>query len=170
VDTPIRKTRSVDKVMTSLDPRLGSAVAAIIALVQPEAVLLFDGRARGDDDDASDWDRFVVLPDDAPPAIARPSALRRTASTAKLPRHAVACRRAVFEVKRHDPNSLSHDVARVGVVLPATGLGDAAKWVATADVDIDAARRCLADPLTSQRRPTIASKLLRSSSRLCWLL
>jgi hypothetical protein len=34
-----------------------------------------------------------------------------------LPVHAVACRRGVFEAKRNDPNSLSHDVARDGVVL-----------------------------------------------------
>ena len=103
--------------MTSLDPRLQSAVEGIVALVHPEAVLLFGSRARGDGDDASDWDLFVVLPDDAPPGIARPSALRRAAAPAKLPIHAVACRRGVFEAKRSDPNSLSHDVARDGVVL-----------------------------------------------------
>ena len=103
--------------MTSLDPRLHSAVSAIVALVQPEAVLLFGSRARGDDDDASDWDLFVVLPDDALPGIARPSILRQAVSPAKLPIHAVACRRGVFEAKRRDPNSLSHDVARDGVVL-----------------------------------------------------
>jgi predicted nucleotidyltransferase len=101
----------------SLDPRLQSAVERIVALVHPEAVLLFGSRARDDSDDASDWDLFVVLPDDAPPGIARPSSLRRAASSAKLPIHAVACRRSVFEAKRGDPNTLSHDVARDGVVL-----------------------------------------------------
>ena len=35
---------------------------------------------RIDDDEASDWDLFVVLPDDAPPGIGRPSALRRAAA------------------------------------------------------------------------------------------
>jgi uncharacterized protein len=99
------------------DPRLQSAVEGIVALVDPEVVLLFGSRARGDYDEASDWDLFVVLPDDAAPGIARPSKLRRAASTAKLPIHAVACRRGVFEAKRDDPNSLSHDVARDGVVL-----------------------------------------------------
>jgi len=101
----------------SVNPRLQSAVEGIVALVHPEAVFLFGSRARGDDDDASDWDLFVVLPDDAAPGIARPSKLRRAAGAAKLPIHAVACRRAVFEAKRDDPNSLSHDVARDGVVL-----------------------------------------------------
>lgn len=60
----------------------------------------FASRARGDNDEASDWDLFVVLPDDAPPGIARPSALRRAAVSARLPIHAVACRRGVFEAKR----------------------------------------------------------------------
>jgi len=103
--------------MTSLDPRLQSAVEGIVALVHPEAVLLFGSRARGDGDDASDWDLFVVLPDDATPGTATPSVLRPAAAPAKLPIHAVACRRGVFEAKRSDPNSLSHDVARDGVVL-----------------------------------------------------
>jgi predicted nucleotidyltransferase len=102
---------------SSLDPRLQSAVESIVALVHPEAVLLFGSRARNDSNDASDWDLFVVLPDDAPPGIARPSALRRAAARAELPIHAVACRRGVFEAKRNDPNSLSHDVARDGVML-----------------------------------------------------
>ncbi len=102
---------------SSLDPRLKSAVEGIVALVHPEAVLLFGSRARDDGDKASDWDLFVVLPDDAPPGIAKPSALRRAAAPAKLPIHAVACRRSVFEAKRTDPNSLSHDVARDGLVL-----------------------------------------------------
>lgn len=33
-----------------------TAVEGIVALVQPEAVLLFGSRARDDGDDASDWD------------------------------------------------------------------------------------------------------------------
>jgi predicted nucleotidyltransferase len=103
--------------MASLDPRLQSAIEGIVALVRPETVLLFGSRARDNSDEASDWDLFVVLPDDAPPGIARPSALRRAAALAKLPIHAVACRRSVFDAKRNDPNSLSHDVARDGVVL-----------------------------------------------------
>jgi uncharacterized protein len=103
--------------MASVDPHLQSAVERIVALVRPEAVLLFGSRARGDGDDASAWDLFVVLPDDAQPGIARPSALRRAAAPAMLPIHAVACRRGVFEAKRNDPNSVSHDVARDGVVL-----------------------------------------------------
>ena len=71
--------------MANLDPRLQSAIEGIVALVRPEAVLLFGSRARDDSDDASDWDLFVVLPDDAPPGIARPSALRRAAAPAHRP-------------------------------------------------------------------------------------
>jgi predicted nucleotidyltransferase len=100
-----------------MDPRLQTAVEAIVALAHPEAVLLFGSRARGDSDDDSDWDLFVVLPDDAPPGIARPSALRRAAAPAELPIHAVAARKSVFEAKQSDPNTLSHDVARDGIVL-----------------------------------------------------
>jgi predicted nucleotidyltransferase len=103
--------------MARFDVRLQSAVEGIVALVHPEAVLLFGSRARGDSDQASDWDLFVVLADDAPPGVARPSALRRAAASAGLPIRAVACRRGVFEAKRSDPNSLSHDVARDGVIL-----------------------------------------------------
>ena len=103
--------------MATTDPRLQSAVEGIVRQVQPETVFLFGSRASDDADHASDWDLFVVLPDDAPPGIATPPALRRAAAIAELPVHAVACRRGVFEAKRNDPNSLSHDVARDGVVL-----------------------------------------------------
>ena len=103
--------------MAIVDPRLQSAIERIVALVHPEAVLLFGSRARGDSDEASDSDLFVVLPDDAPPGITRPFAQRRAAASARLPIHAVACRRGVFEAKRSDPNSRSHDVARDGLVV-----------------------------------------------------
>ena len=103
--------------MATTDPRLQSAVGGIVRQVQPETVFLFGSRASDDADHASDWDLFVVLPDDAPPGIATPSALRRAAAMPELPVHAVACRRGVFEAKRNDPNSLSHDVARDGIVL-----------------------------------------------------
>ena len=112
------RTRTAGTAMASiLDPRLQSAVAGIVALTHPEAVLLFGSRARGDSDDDSDWDLFVVLADDAAPGIARPSALRRAAAQAELPIHAVAARRSVFEAKQSDPNSLSHDAARDGILL-----------------------------------------------------
>jgi predicted nucleotidyltransferase len=100
------------------DDHLRSAVQGIVDLVQPEAVLLYGSRARGDHDDSSDWDLFVVLPDEIPAGAFTPSKLRRAAvSRAQLPVHVVACRRAIFQEKKTDPNSLSHDVARDGVVL-----------------------------------------------------
>ena len=68
--------------MASVDARLQPAIEGIVALVHPEAVFLFGSRVRGDSDETSDWDLFVVLPDDAPPGIARPSALRRAAASA----------------------------------------------------------------------------------------
>ena len=46
--------------MTSVDPKLLSGVERIVALVHPEAEILFGSRAGGDGDDASDWDLFVV--------------------------------------------------------------------------------------------------------------
>jgi uncharacterized protein len=100
-----------------MDTRLQAAVDGIVAQVRPEAIMLFGSRARGDHDLTSDWDLFVVLPDDAPPGIAVPSTLRRAAASAGLPVHAVACRRSVFLAKQGDPNSLSHDVARDGIVI-----------------------------------------------------
>ena len=155
--------------MATTDPRLRSAVEGIVRQVQPETVFLFGSRARGDADDASDWDLFVVLPDNAPPGIATPSTLWRAAAIADLPVHAVACRRGVFEAKRNDPNSLSHDVARDGVVTLAAGrMNDAARWIAGADTDIDAVRRCLAEPPNLTDATIIASKRPRNSSRRCW--
>ena len=101
-----------------MDPKLQAAVDALVEYAKPEAVLLFGSRARGDFDEWSDWDLFVIVPDDAPIRSLIPSVLQDLAwERARFPVDAVACCRSTFEAKTSDPNSLSHDVARDGVLL-----------------------------------------------------
>jgi len=102
------------------DGRLRSAVHGIVDFARPEAVLLYGSRARGDNAETSDWDLFVVLPNEIPAGVFTPSKLRRAAtSRGRLPVHVVECRRSIFQEKKGGPNSLSHDVARDGVVPTA---------------------------------------------------
>lgn len=81
-----------------MDARLQAAVDAIVEYAKPEAVLLFGSRARGDFDEWSDWDLFVIVPDDATPGAFTPSKLREVirARGVGIPFDAVACRRSVL--------------------------------------------------------------------------
>ena len=94
--------------------QIEAAVTRIVDAVHPEAVFLFGSRARGDAEEGSDWDLFVVLSDDVPPGSVTPSKLRRLVSGLGASFDVHACRRAVFEARKADPNSLSHDVAEEG--------------------------------------------------------
>ncbi|HYG87096.1 MAG TPA: nucleotidyltransferase domain-containing protein [Azospirillum sp.] len=96
---------------------IDDAVRRIVDAVQPEAVFLFGSRARGDAGEGSDWDLFVVVPDDVAPGTVTPSRLRRLLNGMGVAFDVVACRRSVFEDRKADPNSLSHDVVEDGVLL-----------------------------------------------------
>jgi len=93
------------------------AVRRIVDLAPPEAIYLFGSRARGTAVEGSDWDLFVVMDDDHVPGDITPSKMRRSLADMGMTFEVVACRRSVFEEKKHDVNSVSHDVAREGVLL-----------------------------------------------------
>ncbi|HEY0833630.1 MAG TPA: nucleotidyltransferase domain-containing protein [Azospirillum sp.] len=96
---------------------IDTAVHRIVEAIQPEAVFLFGSRARGDAVEGSDWDLFVVVPDGVQPGTVTPSRLRRLLRGTGASFDVVACRRSVFDARKAEPNSLSHDVAEDGVLL-----------------------------------------------------
>ncbi len=102
---------------------LAAAVRRIVDFARPEAVFLFGSRARGSAGEGSDWDLFLVMPDDIPGGVYTPSRLRRVVADLGAAFDVVACRRSVFEASKADPNSLSHDVAEDGVLLYERGTG-----------------------------------------------
>jgi len=86
-------------------------------------VVLFGSRARGDAGPDSDWDLCVVVPDDTPPGSATPLTLWPLVADLPLAIQVVPIRRFVFEAKRSDANSMSHDVARDGVIMHGSLVG-----------------------------------------------
>ncbi|MBF0306607.1 MAG: nucleotidyltransferase domain-containing protein [Alphaproteobacteria bacterium] len=96
---------------------IDEAVDRIVNAVNPEAVYLFGSRARGTAEDGSDWDLFVVMNDAMRPGEVTPSKLRRLLTGLGMAFDVVPCRKSVFEQKKSDINSLSHDVVAEGVLL-----------------------------------------------------
>jgi predicted nucleotidyltransferase len=102
-----------------LPPALRIAAARLAEATRAEAVLLFGSRARGEAGPDSDWDLCVLLPDDIEPGSVTPLTLWPLVADLPLAIQVLPIRRSVFEAKRQDPNSLSREVARDGVVLLA---------------------------------------------------
>lgn len=104
---------------TTLRLHLGVQVAALrlAHATRAEAVLLFGGRARGEERPDSDWDLCVILPDDVEPGRFNSVSLWPLAEADGESIQVYPIRRSVFEEKRHDVNAVSHDIYQDGIIL-----------------------------------------------------
>ncbi|MFO0756672.1 MAG: nucleotidyltransferase domain-containing protein [Byssovorax sp.] len=106
-----RAARSID-----LRP-IQTLLTRIVEKYRPDQVWLYGSRARGDARPDSDWDLFIVAPDDTDerdlsPVVA--AELRRgTGVYADL----VPCRKSVFHEDRTVVNTLCNEVACDGVLI-----------------------------------------------------
>jgi predicted nucleotidyltransferase len=73
----------------------------LVDYYQPERIYLFGSAARGDGGPDSDLDFYVILPDDAPPALYRPGV-----------------HRALWDVVRWPPSDFDMRAAQVKASLP----------------------------------------------------
>ena len=99
------------------DPQhdLDTLLSRIAPALNPEEVYLFGSRARGDFNKDSDYDLFVVLPDDAPDeAVSMVSAHKLTLGT-KIWTDVIPCRQHRFQTWRNVKGSLVYRVAQEGV-------------------------------------------------------
>jgi uncharacterized protein len=88
----------------------------MLAELRPIEVLLFGSRARGDADDTSDWDLFVVIPDDLEAAddlFAGYRLRRETRTRADI----ILCPLSEFLEDRDTPNTLAYEAAHHGVTI-----------------------------------------------------
>lgn len=85
--------------------------------MHPEVVYLFGSRARGDGREDSDYDLLVVVPDDTPKDQRSPEAASAIPRDPGIPADIVACRRSVFERRRHRIGTLSYKATRGGIVV-----------------------------------------------------
>jgi len=100
----------------SLDLRpIGMLLARIEAQYHPEQVWLFGSRARGDAGPESDWDLFVVVPDDTRDEQLDLLFLWRLKRGSGVPADVIACRASEFREACDTVNTLSYAVATEGV-------------------------------------------------------
>lgn len=103
--------------MDQFEGEIETAARRLAERTGAEAVVLFGSRARGDHGPDSDWDLCVILPDAIIPGEFTPSTLWGLVSDLNASIQVYPIRRSVFDTKKHDPNSVSHDVARDGRVI-----------------------------------------------------
>jgi predicted nucleotidyltransferase len=99
-----------------IDPAVERAAVRLADATDAEAIVLFGSRARGNEGD-SDWDLCVILPDDVEWGRFTPVTLWPLVSDLGIPIQIVPIRRSVFEEEKTGTNTLSHDIARDGVVI-----------------------------------------------------
>jgi predicted nucleotidyltransferase len=96
-----------------------SPIAALLLRIEnryhPEQVWLFGSRARGDARPWSDWDVFVVVPDDTPDEHLELPFVWRLTRGAGVPVDVIACRASEFRDACDTVNTLSYVVATEGV-------------------------------------------------------
>lgn len=147
------------------DERLARLVAVIVDRLRPEEIWLFGSRARRDAHQDSDYDLFVVVPDDTPGErtnLANTWELTRQASVSA---EVLAFRRHVFEQERDLIGTLCYTVAREGVPIyddrasfphrnslvtvggrKPTVKDVIGRWLKRADIDLKAIRNSLYGP------------------------
>jgi uncharacterized protein len=83
---------------------------------RPIEIRLFGSRARGESHAGSDWDLFVVVPDDLEAAddlFAGYRLRRETRTRADI----VLCPLAEFREDRNTPNTLAYEAAHHGIAI-----------------------------------------------------
>jgi predicted nucleotidyltransferase len=84
---------------------------------RPLQVWLFGSRARGDHKPESDWDLFVVVPDDAPEALFEPGLTYEIQKDLPIYADIIPWPVSNFLEDWSVVNSLPHEISRDGVLL-----------------------------------------------------
>ncbi len=92
-------------------------LARIEEKYHPEQVWLFGSRARGDAQPTSDWDLFVVVPDDTDEGELDPMTAWRLQRGSGVPADVIPCSVSDFRNASDTVNTLSYVVASEGVLL-----------------------------------------------------
>ena len=96
---------------------IGTLLARIKERYNPEQIWLFGSRARGDEMPTSDWDLFVVVPDDTKESELDPLIAWRLQRTSGVYADVIPCWVSEFRSDQGTVNTLSYAVAREGVLI-----------------------------------------------------
>jgi predicted nucleotidyltransferase len=112
VATRAKDFRGNEHDVRSIEPLLARIVDEFRAI----QIRLFGSRARGDADPTSDWDLFVIVPDDLAAAddMFAGYRLRRETRTRV---DVILCPFSEFKEDRDTPNTLAYEAAHHGVAI-----------------------------------------------------
>lgn len=110
---PVVDLRGAELDLTDVAPLLDR----LIARWRPLQIWLFGSRARGEATETSDWDLFVVVPDDTPDEALDPLVTWQMRKDAKVRADVIPCHQQEFDAFRDTPQSLAHEAAHRGVLL-----------------------------------------------------
>jgi predicted nucleotidyltransferase len=96
---------------------LNTLLARIEETYHPLQVWLFGSRARGDNRPDSDWDLFIVVPDDTPEEKLDPVAAWHLQRGSGVSADLLPCWQSAFEEDVNTANTIQYSVSREGVLL-----------------------------------------------------
>ena len=91
-------------------------LSRILEEFRPHEIRLFGSRARGESTVASDWDLFVIVPDDLP-AVEDLFAGYRLRRETRTRADIVLCPISEFVEDRDTPNTLAYEAAHHGIMI-----------------------------------------------------
>lgn len=91
-------------------------LARIVEELRPHEIRLFGSRARGEATSTSDWDLFVIVPDDASAADDQFAGYRLRRET-RTRADVILCPISEFLEDRDTPNTLAYEAAHHGVTI-----------------------------------------------------
>ena len=95
---------------------IGRLLDRIVEEFRPVEIRLFGSRARGSADVSSDWDLFVVVPDDLE-AVDDLFAGYRLRRELRIRADIILCPLAEFQEDRDTPNTLAYEAAHHGATI-----------------------------------------------------
>ncbi|MBI4617332.1 MAG: nucleotidyltransferase domain-containing protein [Planctomycetes bacterium] len=96
---------------------IGDLLGRMVRRWNPVQIWLFGSRSRGQAGPCSDWDLFVVVPDDLAPAELDPTVAWRLRRDSRAPADVVLCRASDFDEDRTTPNTLAYEAWTRGLLL-----------------------------------------------------
>jgi uncharacterized protein len=103
------------------DQVLERIVSCVRGAVEPELILLFGSRARGEAHEGSDYDLMIVLPNDVTDVESTGREIHHRLSESRISADVFTRTAAQYERRQRDPGLFDFAVAREGTILYDTG-------------------------------------------------
>jgi uncharacterized protein len=96
------------------DAALERLIARLVAFYHPHSIYLFGSRASGKAHADSDYDLYVVVPDDTPPERLNLTSAYKAVRSLGLAVDVIPCRRSLFDKRKGAIGTMAHTVLTEG--------------------------------------------------------